>query len=32
MKDKILVLDYGTTSLKAALYDGAFNAVSVKSF
>lgn len=32
MKDKILVLDYGTTSLKAALYDKDFNAVSVKSF
>ncbi|MBQ7624687.1 MAG: hypothetical protein IJS65_05395 [Clostridia bacterium] len=32
MKDKILVLDYGTTSLKAALYDGEFRALSVKSF
>ena len=32
MKDKILVLDYGTTSLKAALYDKDFNAMSVKSF
>ncbi|MBQ2866259.1 MAG: hypothetical protein IJE90_07085 [Clostridia bacterium] len=32
MKDKILVLDYGTTALKAVLYDGDFNAVCVKSF
>ena len=32
MKDKILVLDYGTTALKAVLYDGSFNALSVKSF
>lgn len=32
MKDKILVLDYGTTALKAVLYDNTFNALSVKSF